>query len=809
MLDSNEVYDIVSSGTYEQRKALMDGLPENSMKSSATSLIQSDEPSMQLLAFGSLLPGYVHGANCVVGVPLGLALYQLGKELFLSGNSPDLYLMTVLGYAYNYVTALSNLGEFETGLSFIENEMPFWTEYEKNSAKLNEKERTSFNDNLKSLLVAKIGILVNLDRYDDAELLAKNSPRVEGNWSSDIELQRLRKLIKAKKRTVGDMAGDEKSRRLEFEEGQDDSTKNIMDSLKKMMNQYGMDSNLVDKLASSAKSDPYTKSGFKQMEDSLTRGESFLQRGGGQEANEVSIRQAIRRSSGIFVDNQPSDAQIRESLEELSRALDQARAIDNNTLINDAYYGIYLCYSRLGRSSDAADQLIALRKNLELTRRGIADPKERGGIFHTYPYLFYSTVEHLYKSSRDEDMLDAIEGSKGQTIADSLALESTESAPFETYGIRERLSPLLARENANYISYHVDDDSTYISMLTKTGNISSHQVLFGKKQLSRWFKKGLQDPKRWNEIFSRTDIKKELAPLVTCLKSSLLEGSVEEGDHICYSADHLLYQFPLHYLSIGNKALIDLFTVSRIHNAGHLILLLSQPRPIPETCLTVTVPSVKDAKSPDTVKLFHASADLLAEAYDQRIVHLSGVEADRSKISSGLSNNQLVHFATHGFFPLSDNPFHNSGLLIADQGELPELHLGDPNYKYMNEGEQLASPKRLLDQNYRKLILDNSHISLQACVAGFAREGIAGDALGLEWAFFQCGAGSITSTFWNIGLENANKFYEGFYELWIRNGKSKAEAHRKSLLGLKNRTHPDHHPHEYYWAGFGLIGDWR
>jgi len=809
MLNSNEVYDIVSGGTSEQRRELMDGLPENSMKSSASSLIHSDNPSMQLLAFGSLLPGYVHGANCAVGESLGLALYQLGKELFLSGRSQDLYLMTVVGYAYNYVTALSNLGEFEKGLNFINQELPFWTEYEDHPEKLNEKERASFMDNIKSLLVAKIGVLVSLGRYDDADELASDSSRVEGNWASDIELQRLKGEINSKKTHVGDMAQDEESRLLESKERQEDTAQSMMDTLKKMMNQYGMDSNLVDKLASSSKSDPYTKEGFKQMEDSLSRGESYLQRGGGQEANEVSIRQTIRRSSGIFVDNQPSESQINESLEELIQALEQSRVLENNILINDALYGIYLCYSRLGRSSEAADQLIVLRKNLESTRNGISDPKERGGIFKTYPYLFYSSVEHLYKSSRDADMLDAIEGSKGQTITDSLALESTESDPFESHKIRERLSPLLAREKANYLSFHVDDDCTYISLLTKKDSISSHQVMIGKNRLSKWFKKGLQNPQRWNEILSRTDIKKELAPLVSCLKSSLLEGSINEGDHICYSADHLLYQFPLHYLKIGNESLIDLFTVSRIHNAGHLIMLLSKPRTVPDTCLTVSVPSIKDAEDPGIVKLFHANADLLATLFDQRIVHISGIDADRSAVSSGISNKQLIHFATHGFFPYMLNPFYNSGVLIADQGKFPELHLGDRDYEYVKDGEHLLSPQRLLDQKYHNITLNDSHVSLQACVAGYAKEGIAGDALGLEWTFFQIGAGSITSSFWNIGLENANEFYRTFYEFWIEKGLSRAEAHRKSLLNLKNKKHPDYNPHEYYWAGFGLIGDWR
>ena len=333
--------------------------------------------------------------------------------------------------------------------------------------------------------------------------------------------------------------------------------------------------------------------------------------------------------------------------------------------------------------------------------------------------------------------------------------------------------------------------------------------MFGKNQLKRWFKIGLQDPKRWNEILSRTDIKKELAPLIDCLATSLLEGSIEEGDHICYSADHLLYQFPLHYLRIQNKSLIDIFTVSRIHNAGHLIMLLAKPVLSPGSSLSIIVPSDKDDENPETVKRFGASSLLLRKLFDEDSRIISGTEASQDRIISSFRQNHLIHFATHGFFPFTDNPFTNSGLLIADQGKLPSLDLGNRDYRYVDEGKQLLSPQRLLDKEYQLIKLDNTHISLQACVAGYAREGIAGDALGLEWALFQKGAGSITSTFWNVLLENANKFYSLFYELWIDNGLSKAEAHQRALISLKNEKHSDGYPHEYYWAGFGLIGDWR
>ena len=98
---------------------------------------------------------------------------------------------------------------------------------------------------------------------------------------------------------------------------------------------------------------------------------------------------------------------------------------------------------------------------------------------------------------------------------------------------------------------------------------------------------------------------------------------------------------------------------------------------------------------------------------------------------------------------------------------------------------------------------------MEACVAGYAREGIGGDALGIEWAFLQKGTGSLVSTFWNIDINNSNEFYNYFYEEWLKKGSSKAIAHQQSVLKLKNTNRSTNLPGEYYWAGYGLIGDWR
>ena len=110
-------------------------------------------------------------------------------------------------------------------------------------------------------------------------------------------------------------------------------------------------------------------------------------------------------------------------------------------------------------------------------------------------------------------------------------------------------------------------------------------------------------------------------------------------------------------------------------------------------------------------------------------------------------SGRLIHFATHGTFPSRDvsernpDPFQASGLALAQDGELPSLALVSTG----KSDDTLLTPERVL-----ALRFDGSHVTLQACVSGLAKEGIGGDALGLDLAFLLSGAQSLLATHWNI-----------------------------------------------------------
>ena len=90
-----------------------------------------------------------------------------------------------------------------------------------------------------------------------------------------------------------------------------------------------------------------------------------------------------------------------------------------------------------------------------------------------------------------------------------------------------------------------------------------------------------------------------------------------------------------------------------------------------------------------------------------------------------------------------------------------------------------------------------------------AREGLAGDALGLEWGFLLAKASSLLVTHWNVEAEVSADFCIEFYKKWLKDKKSRARAWRETVLEFTQKELDPKHHEAFYWAPFSLTGDWR
>jgi CHAT domain-containing protein len=178
---------------------------------------------------------------------------------------------------------------------------------------------------------------------------------------------------------------------------------------------------------------------------------------------------------------------------------------------------------------------------------------------------------------------------------------------------------------------------------------------------------------------------------------------------------------------------------------------------------------------------------------------MEGETASVAALAQHDLTGRVVHFSSHGMFPRKDldrSPFDYSGLLLADGASLPDTKAIDI--------DTVLTPRTVLDRN---LDLTGSHVSMMACVSGLSREGIGGDALGMEWAMIQGGAASVLSTHWDVSAHLAAAFLDVFYEQWLSENQSRAKALSTTIASL--RSAGGRAGEMASWAAFSLTGDWR
>jgi CHAT domain-containing protein len=353
----------------------------------------------------------------------------------------------------------------------------------------------------------------------------------------------------------------------------------------------------------------------------------------------------------------------------------------------------------------------------------------------------------------------------------------------------------------------VDEHCVYAALVSKQGSIHVVEPVTISSQELRDAAKDV-NPERWGQPLSwdpgkvSQDVSTRLAPLVSWLDAFLEQGIVQKGDHICYSPDDDLYNIPLQYLRFREGILMDWLSVSRVHSAFHLDLVLnSEACAAPGEYIGFVVPLRQDLEKKSGEELLtNLDAPLRwIKHHEQGGKAVRLTEATLECLQGEGLDHKIVHFSTHGWFPELGNPFHESYLLLAGKDGLPDRE------RVVHEDRQgRLTPSAILDT---KLNFKGSHVSMMACVSGLGREGIAGDALGLDWALIQAGASSLISTHWKVSAASAARFFILFYQNWIENSQSRAAAFRNTMLQLLNG---DHAPKALQqWAAFSLTGEIR
>lgn len=778
-----QVLELLRTGDAAQRAAFLAQLPAASFKDSAAGLFGARHPGMVVLGITPLIQEYSFGSQPELGAVLADAAHERALEVARTVPDHGLLPTTLSALACHHVRALAQLGRSAEVLDATARYLPLYEQ-------MNERE------NLSTLKVLRIEALVNLGRIDEAELELKDPPLLDDPING-MEAQRL-------KRWVDQYRADATQTGAEWQPAPAAApTSSVQAMLNKVLELGGigeLGAAVHQQLGSHNQLDPADPAHHQRLLELLSQGEQLLTRGAG-DGSAIAVRARIRNATGIFMQGKPDANTIRRSLAELEAGLGQARKLGIAEHEHDALWGLYLCHNRLGQPGPAADALIALRSGLECLRRGISDPMRRGGVFSAYRYLFNALCEQLHKSGRTAELLEAIESAKGRVIADRLTAASGQVMDdVATYRDVARLPELTQRERFHYLTFFVDESCIYAVLVSKQGTLHSPApVPISDTDLRAAAAR--VGPEAWTAGAPTPPT--QLAPVVAWLAELQAQGVVEDGDHLCCAPDDDFSNVPLHYLAFGRGMLLDHFSVSRVHSAFHLQRLLDHPRSAaPESFIGLVVPMQADLQGPGAdafIKHLDAPPKWLADhGLAGRSIRL--VEATPARLAREALTRRVVHFSTHGWFPpQGGNPYRESFLLLADDHGLPDA-------ARLERGQHAGklTPAGILESH---LDLSGSHVSMMACVSGLAREGIGGDALGLDWAFIQAGASSLVSTHWEVSASAAARFFTRFYSRWIDDEQPRAAAFRDTMLEL---MHGDHSAASLQqWAAFSLTGDFR
>jgi CHAT domain-containing protein/tetratricopeptide (TPR) repeat protein len=156
--------------------------------------------------------------------------------------------------------------------------------------------------------------------------------------------------------------------------------------------------------------------------------------------------------------------------------------------------------------------------------------------------------------------------------------------------------------------------------------------------------------------------------------------------------------------------------------------------------------------------------------------------------SDELSQYRIVHFATHGFLN-SLNP-ELSGLVLALVDER-----GAPQNGFL-----------LAPEIYNLKLPSTDLVVLSACQTGLGKEVRGEGVVGLTRGFMYAGAPRVVVSLWNVSDRATADLMKSFYRNLLTKRLRPAAALREAQIEMLTQRQWQA---SYYWAAFGLQGEWR
>lgn len=211
------------------------------------------------------------------------------------------------------------------------------------------------------------------------------------------------------------------------------------------------------------------------------------------------------------------------------------------------------------------------------------------------------------------------------------------------------------------------------------------------------------------------------------------------------------------------------------------LLLLKLTKAAGKTDVEARIPRLPNTRREAEAILSLVNANSRYAAFD--------FAANRSAaINVELGQYRILHFATHGF-------------LNATNPQLSGLVLSLVDEKGTAQNGFLLAP-----EIYQLKLAATELVVLSACQTGLGQEVKGEGVIGLTRGFMYAGAPRVVVSLWNVSDEATADLMKLFYEALLKQKLRPAAALRAAQVGLWKQAR---WRAPYYWAAFGLQGEWR
>lgn len=370
------------------------------------------------------------------------------------------------------------------------------------------------------------------------------------------------------------------------------------------------------------------------------------------------------------------------------------------------------------------------------------------------------------------------------------------------------------------LSFYVDKD-TLILHLINTGSYSLTDTIenlresfieyndklihFKAAVKDEEMKKGNSDwvpvwKEKWKVYQTDGSFQYTLFTLYGILFGREVQNKISEKNHLIIIPHGILHHLPFGTLItsprnldrekgkhlVRPKYLIEEKTLSVLPSASILPFVKKKITGRFDNALIIGDP-IYNSKEWAELKAAYEEAGMLSKKLPQNLLLRKG-DATETKIKSIVSDYDILHFATHGYF----NPDAVESKILLTQTDIDDGNL---------------TVKEIFNLNLKANL-----VVLSACqtgqVGGYIKnkESAGDDLVGLTRAFIYAGTPSVLATLWVVDDRATSVIMQTFYDELLKNKNGKAAALRNAQIELLNDTSSIDWSHPFYWAPFFLFG---